>query len=208
MVTESEARNMIAKYAITRQGDKLAVHMHLKTQTEIDNIRTAKPEIMVELIRREQKAEAEKMAEIEIARAVRAGEIKIIPSWTSGEYLSAWQVYGEAGIAMSEIGAAKYIDGWGYAVSPDIIDALGKEFTIPQAVEIMRPVIEASESAAKARAVERDAKIKEAKKTGQRVEIHSWLEDCNDPLEECSSDVVTEYAMPDGTIKIVRQHTW
>ena len=47
-----------------------------------------------------------------------------------------------------------------------------------------------------------------AKKTGIKQKIQSWSEDCNDPNEDCSLDIITVYAMPDGTKKVERNHTW
>lgn len=47
-----------------------------------------------------------------------------------------------------------------------------------------------------------------AKETGKRQYINHYMADCNDPHEECSTDVVTVYAMPDGTTKTERTHTW
>jgi hypothetical protein len=52
------------------------------------------------------------------------------------------------------------------------------------------------------------AKFAEAKQTSKKIFIRSWMADCNDPQEECSTDVVSEWAMPDGTTQISRQHTW
>lgn len=47
-----------------------------------------------------------------------------------------------------------------------------------------------------------------ARKTGEKQLINKWLEDCNDPREECSVDICCEWAMPDGTITYTRNHTW
>jgi len=52
------------------------------------------------------------------------------------------------------------------------------------------------------------AKFDEAQKTGEPVLLRKWTEDCNDPKEECSVDIIYEYAMPDGTTKLERHHTW
>lgn len=53
------------------------------------------------------------------------------------------------------------------------------------------------------------AKIFElAKETGERQVISSWNEPCNEPKEECNMDICYNYAMPDGTTKIIRNHTW
>lgn len=53
-----------------------------------------------------------------------------------------------------------------------------------------------------------EAKFNQAKETGIKVELSHWLEECNNPEEECSTDIVTRYAMPDGTVETVRNHTW
>jgi hypothetical protein len=53
-----------------------------------------------------------------------------------------------------------------------------------------------------------DAIFAVAKETGKKQYINHYMADCNDPREECSTDVVTVYAMPDGTTKTERQHTW
>jgi hypothetical protein len=58
------------------------------------------------------------------------------------------------------------------------------------------------------RKVELEKKFEEAKQTGKKVEIRRWHEDCNNPNEDCDLDIVIEYAMPDGTTKIERHHTW
>ncbi len=203
-----EIRRMIAKYSITRQGDNLAIYNRPKTAAEVEVIRAAKPEILAELIRREEESTAKEAAKVEEARAIRAGEIVIRPQWHDGEILSGWEVFGQAADALEEIGLAKYISGWGHIVEQATIDALGKEFTFPQAAELTRPAREEKEAAARAKAEARQAKFAEAKRTGKRVEIRSWMVNCNDPREQCSLDHVTEYAMPDGTTKIERQHTW
>lgn len=50
--------------------------------------------------------------------------------------------------------------------------------------------------------------FEKARSTGKPVELSSWFEDCNDPKEDCSTDIVTVYAMPDGTKTTKRIHTW
>jgi hypothetical protein len=47
-----------------------------------------------------------------------------------------------------------------------------------------------------------------AKETGEKQHIRHYMADCNDPREECSTDLVTVWAMPDGTTKTERSHTW
>jgi len=47
-----------------------------------------------------------------------------------------------------------------------------------------------------------------AKETGERQLLNQWSEKCNDPDESCDVDNIYEYAMPDGTVKTERHHTW
>lgn len=47
-----------------------------------------------------------------------------------------------------------------------------------------------------------------AKKTGEKQLIFRWWDDCDEPDEQCDLDLVHLYAMPDGSEKIERQHTW
>ncbi len=67
----------------------------------------------------------------------------------------------------------------------------------------------AEEAAQKAAAdAARQAKFERARKTGRPVLLAQWTEPCNDPREECSLDIVQQYAMPDGSVKTERNHTW
>lgn len=63
-----------------------------------------------------------------------------------------------------------------------------------------------------AKLAENDAKIAEifskAKETGKPQIINRWSEACNDPHESCDIDNIVEYAMPDGSKKTERYHTW
>lgn len=70
---------------------------------------------------------------------------------------------------------------------------------------------EKKEAAAKKKAeaeAETTRKCQEAKDTGKPVLLTSYTDDCNDPDEDCSLDIVNVFAMPDGTTKTKRQHTW
>ena len=59
---------------------------------------------------------------------------------------------------------------------------------------------------------EASSKIAEAKEiaasTGEPQMIMKYVDECDDPHEECSLDIVAVFVMPDGTEKIERQHTW
>lgn len=160
---------------------------------------------MAELLRRKAEAEAAEKAEVE---AIRTGKTIIKAHYHDGEYLSGYEVYGKEAQMLNEKGLARYIDGWGYYVEQKAIDTLGTEFTLPAAIEYMRPAIEAQEQAKAAQEAERQAKFDEARDIGKPVLLKQWSAECNDPREECSTDIVTQYAMPDGTTKTTRRHTW
>jgi len=57
-----------------------------------------------------------------------------------------------------------------------------------------------------------DDRIEELKalaaSTGEKQLLRSYMADCNDPKEECSTDFVSVYVMPDGSTSCSRQHTW
>ena len=101
-----------------------------------------------------------------------------------------------------------WVSGWGCALDNGVIEALGKEFTYQQAVEYARPAIEAKEAAKAEKEAARQAKFVEARETGKPVLLRKWGSDCHDPHEECSLDINTEYAMPDGSVKHEWHHTW
>ena len=86
--------------------------------------------------------------------------------------------------------------------------------------EVLRKEKIAAEEKTRREALEKDAKIQaekaaaiksrfaEAKETGKPVLLERHSEECSDPNEECDLDVVSTWAMPDGTTKTSRQHTW
>jgi len=47
-----------------------------------------------------------------------------------------------------------------------------------------------------------------AKETGERQLLWRSVKECNDPHEECSCDIISEYALPTGVRIVERQHTW
>ena len=109
---------------------------------------------------------------------------------------------------LEKLGIAKYVSGWGTCIDDKAIEVLGEEFTYPEAVEYMKPAKEAAEAKKAEKAAEIAERFAQAKRTGKPVEIRSWTAECNDPHEQCSLDIITEYAMPDGTIRTDREHTW
>ena len=183
---------------------------------EVAELKALKPEIMAELKRRaaeRRAAEKAKKAAEEAARqgeirAMKAGELKITLHYHDGEYLSGYEVFGAAADLLEELGLAEYVDGWGYHVADAAVKTLGKEFTYSQAVEYTRPAREAAEAQKAAADQKRKAKFERARETGEPVLLQKWSEPCNDPREECSLDICCQYAMPDGSVKVERNHAW
>lgn len=210
---KDEIAKIISEQNIRREGDRFrfALKKGQSKEDAIAMLKELKPAIMAELIRREEeeaeKKASEEAARVEEARAIRAGEVMIRPRIEDYDGIPLYLVFGEAAKALKEIGAAKDV-AYSTQVNWEVIDALGKEFTFSQAAELTRPAREAKEAEQRAMEEERQAKFDEAKRTGEKVLLRSWMEDCNDPREECSLDSVTEYALPDGTTRRERQHTW
>ncbi len=66
---------------------------------------------------------------------------------------------------------------------------------------------EQEEAEAKAKAIaEREAKFAKARETGQRVLLRQYHTDCDGSAYECSLDIVSVWAMPDGTTAQTRIH--
>jgi hypothetical protein len=206
---------MIRKWrlVLTEKDGKKGLRVLRKiSPTELTMIREKKDEIIAELEhqRAEREAiEAQKKADREEEiRAIKAGEKTIKVKWVDGEYLSAYSVFGIASDLLEEIGAAKYIDGWGTRVEQKLVDALGEEFTYPQAVEFTQPKRDQETAKETRKKAELEAKFAEAKRTGKPVEIFRTTTECNDPKIECSLDIITIWAMPDGTQTEERIHTY
>ena len=90
-----------------------------------------------------------------------------------------------------------------WEVTEEEIDALRKEN------QRIKEELKAKEQATKSGEVaKRQAAFDEARRTGKKVALSMQMIGCSDPGEQCSADVVYEWAMPDGTSKTTRQHTW
>lgn len=182
------------------------------TPEQLKKLKEAKPAILVELHQQETERAAayakKKAADEAENQALVVGEKPIVCTYHDGEYLSGYEVFGQDAKLLEALGLARYVDGWGYHVPSAVVNVLGTEFTYPAALEYTRPAREAKAAKEAARAAERAAKFQQARETGKRVEISRYSTECNDPREECSMDIVTVWAMPDGMEKTTRQHTW
>jgi len=79
-------------------------------------------------------------------------------------------------------------------------------------MKIYNEIIDKKEKKQAERKAAKEAKetpiFQKAKETGEPQIIESYPVECNDPREECDTDIVTIYAMPDGTTKRTQNHTW
>lgn len=122
--------------------------------------------------------------------------------------MSGWQVFGKEAELLQKLGIAKEVDMWGVLVDSKFIDQFGEEFTYSDAEKFAAPALAEKKAKQDAADSARLQKFEEARKTGKKVVLRTWTEDCNNPQEECSCDIMTEFAMPDGTTQITRQHTF
>ena len=53
-----------------------------------------------------------------------------------------------------------------------------------------------------------EEKFEKARETGEKIELERWTSVCNDPSADCDIDIVIRYAMPDGSTKTERYHTY
>ena len=176
---------------------------------ELEYIKLHKAEIIAEIRAIEQKEKdeikAEKQAKID---AIKSGEIKIKVRYHDGEYLSGYTVFDEEAELLEELMVAKDISGWGCRVEDELVKKLGEEFTYEQAAEFAKPALEAEANYKEEKDAKRQAIFDEAKRTGQKQLLLQYSDNCNDPNEDCDVDICYEYAMPNGTIKTERHHTW
>jgi hypothetical protein len=82
------------------------------------------------------------------------------------------------------------------------------EIILGMAGAISQKIQERRDAAQNEKTQREEAAFKIAKETGERAIIRKWTVPCEDREEECSTDVVVEYAMPDGTKKTEQYHTW
>jgi len=204
------AQELIARYNIRlAPGGQIAVPGGKRLPAAvIAELRARKQEILAELER--QAAEAAARAAEERARfeaevaALRTGRAKIVVQWQEGAILSGWTVYGAARQVLEEARIGRDVYGWGYLVPDELVEALGQEFTLTDAVAWAearrRPQVNLDDI--------RREKLAEAARTGQPVEVRRWTEPCNDGRRECSLDIVVELALPEGTTRVERHHTY
>ena len=226
-------QEIIKKYhpQVTVRNGETAIQIFRKpTAKDVSYIKGHKQEIIDELERQEAEREAKWAAQ---KAEQEAAEKPLIDAMNEeADRLRTQLPEGHTFVEVKEIGCADpiieyYVDGkkvnrndvnvigWATATRPGAM-APFKSVCIAsislEKLEEIKAKIENTEmerQAEKEKAkVERQAKFDEAKEAGKPVELNRYMDDCNNPREECSTDIVTVWAMPDGTTKTTRQHTW
>ena len=106
---------------------------------------------------------------------------------------------------------AKYFEfGWGYDETEARVAKLNELRKAVLKLEAEKTTKEkASRKAQKeAQRKAREKLFRQAAETDKPVILHQYQAPCNNPNEECDVDDVVVYAMPDGSTKTVRNHSW
>jgi len=82
------------------------------------------------------------------------------------------------------------------------------EISNDEMMKIYNSIIEQKEEKEENDNKERQLIMEKAVQTGKKQVLSITHDECNDPDESCDIDEIVEYAMPDGTTKVVRHHTW
>lgn len=97
---------------------------------------------------------------------------------------------------------ALYTDAW-YEISND--DMMQIYDTIVNKEDEIGKIEKAKQEKRKE---EQKKTFETAKATGERQVLYKTFDECDDPREECSMDEIVVYAMPDGSTKTERHHTY
>lgn len=92
------------------------------------------------------------------------------------------------------------LDGW-WELSVDAP-------VIKDALKARQAVLDENKRKKEEREAKRKAIFEKAAKTGEKQQLSSYMDECDDEDESCDWDQVIEYAMPDGSTKTERHHTW
>lgn len=101
--------------------------------------------------------------------AIKTGEIPIKLRFYDGEYLSGYSVVSPelAEDLLIRLDLAEYVNGWGVLIKNELVDALGTEFTYPQAAKFAKPIREEKRQKKREKEAAKAAKFAQAKETGK-----------------------------------------
>jgi hypothetical protein len=216
---KEEIKDIICKYGLSLRSDgnvAVASYMEKEAKKNILVLKNNKPEIVAALqemeIEKEERIQKEKEEEAQELKDLKSGKKLIEVKYHDGEYLTGWEAFGQAAKLLKEIGLGKYVSGWGCLVDDKTVKDLGKTFSFPAAQKYVRPINEKKEKAKKDKENKETARIenlkKIAKKTGKKQLVKRFSVECQDPEEECNTDIASTYIYPDGKIATDISHTW
>lgn len=137
---------------------------------------------------------------------IKAGRKQISVTYHDGEYLSGWEVVGEEAELLEKMKVVKYVPGWGYRVPDELV--IDGKLTYVDAKAYSDRINNTTASKQNAEKAKREAVFANARESGTKQVLTSYMVDCDDPKEECSFDTVTVYAMPDGSTSTSRIHNY
>lgn len=87
---------------------------------------------------------------------------------------------------------------------------LGETYTLTEIMEMLKDTEEykAKVESEKKQREDEERAFEVAKETGEDVKLRTYSVECNDPNEECSMDIITVYATPEGKKRSTRTHTY
>lgn len=216
-----EANGVVGKVDYTASTPKVGWHYHITDSNfikKVIGVNNKEVKLTHESAKeiweatQEIKKQLEEMKKISEREQFINGYKNFELSFTDGEYLSGYTIYGEAAEMLIELGLAKSVANWGTLVDDRLVKALGKSFTYKKLIEYAneinkeKEVKEQEQKDAEAR--EFEEKLQQAKLTGQPVELSTIAVPCNDINEECTTDLIIKYVNPAGDIITRRIHTW
>lgn len=229
---------MITKYRITLTDDGNLRLASKPTATDVEYIKANKPAMVAELRRRAQeRAATEAAKKAAIIKAQKPLRWLALCRWGGWDTVAKYQIcyvvpddgegyadwYKEANPHLvaheseAVIVDGKDVEAYTNRKADGVLPQDGVFWFLDEAdkIAIVKGVERkaAEEQARKeAEEAEKQAKVEtafaEAKTTGKPVAVKSWTDECDGSVDDCSIDIVTKYAMPDGTTKITRTHTY
>ena len=117
--------------------------------------------------------------------------------WTNGDLMSG-EYQAEDGTKVIGPDMLENHHGW-YFITKESIEEERKELERKENKKIANE---------KQETVRAEKIFMAAKETGKKQVLKSFSIECTDPQEECNTDIVTVWAMPDGSKTETKIHTW
>lgn len=206
-----EIREVIALCGLymTSDGHVYAKWTPNKKQKAFMQAHRQEIEAELKIIREEEEARkaAKIQAKKQLAERFKNGEITAKVYTEDAENYTYYSIDSDIAEILFTTGLVRYNHN-GIEVPKEVVEALGMEFTYNQVQEYVKKQEEKKAEAERKEQARVQAALEEARSTGKEVVIEQMVTDCDGTVEECNTDIVIKYAMPDGTVKIKRVHTF